>query len=246
MRWEDQFRALGADDLPAQIRVGDRAMRLESTFKHNSVAAVGLYVDGGERVVLKCYRRAPFLGFPLAWTGRLMARHEAAVLCHVEGVPGVPAWRGLHGDTGLLRDYVPGEPLTRRSDVGRQFIVDLFRMLRELHGLGVAYVDLEKAENILVGQDGRPHLIDFQVAYHVPERFLGETFPFRWLRGWLQRADLYHARKHMRRLLGRRIARRRADRLRRKPWPVRVGNLIRTPYGRLRRWALGRNRCRAC
>ena len=229
------MRALGRDELPARISLQGRSYMLRQTFKHNSVSAVGLYEADGDLVVLKCYRRAPALVVPMLWSGRMMAAYEAAVLRRVQDVPGVPRLRGRYGSTGLVRDYVPGTPLTRDSQVDGEFFSRLMATLEELHRRGIAYVDLEKPENILIGEDGRPYLIDFQVAFNVPERYLGGTLPFRWMRRQFQGADLYHARKHMRRLMSARLSRIEIQDLRRKPWIVRASNKLTAPYRRLRR-----------
>ncbi len=225
------LRALGRDELPEQIVLGGRAYSLERRFKHNSVSAVGLYATDGDRVVLKCYRRAPALVVPMKWVGRLMARHEAAMLRRVQDVDGVPGLRGRYGPTGLVRDYVPGRPLTRSSAVDREFFRRLRRLMDELHGRGLAYVDLEKAENILVGEDGRPHLIDFQVA------FGGRS---RWVLRRLQEADDYHIRKHMRRVIKGRLSREEILESKDRPWLVRMSNLMNVPYMTLRKLLTGR------
>jgi hypothetical protein len=238
MAMRHYLRALGRDDLPAQIALGGRTYLLRQTFKHNSVSAVGLYEADGDRVVLKCYRRAPAVVVPMRWAGRLMATHEAAVLRRVQDVPGVPRLRGRYGSTGIVRDYVEGAPLTRDSQVDEEFCSRLMAILEELHRRGIAYVDLEKAENILIGEDGRPHLIDFQVAFNVPDRYLGGTFPMRWVRRHLQGADLYHARKHMRHLMRARLSRKKIQDLRGRPWIVMASNALTAPYRRLRRLLL--------
>lgn len=225
------LKALGREELPERIVLGGRAYALERRFKHNSVSAVGLYAADGDRVVLKCYRRAPALVLPMAWAGRWMARHEAAMLRRVQDVAGVPRLRGRYGPTGLVRDYVPGAPLTRRSPVGREFFRRLRRLMDELHGRGMAYVDLEKAENILVGEDGRPHLIDFQVA------FAGRS---RWLLRRLQEADDYHVRKHMRRVMKPDLSREEILESKERPWLVRVSNMMSAPYMTLRKMLTGK------
>jgi len=240
MEVQHQLRALGRKDLPERIDLEGRELVLQKLFKHTAFAAVGLYCDSARQVVLKCHRAAPVLGLPLAWLGELMARYEAAVLRQVQDIRGVPRLVGMHGRTGLIHEYVPGEPLTRHSEVDMQFCRELFLLVRRIHDRGVAYVDLEKAENVLVGEDGLPYLIDFQVAFHVPERFLGGTFPMRWLRRRLQRADIYHARKHLRRLKRDELSARQRNRLRRKPWSVTLGTSIGTPFKKLRRWILGK------
>ncbi len=232
--------ALGEEGLPPRIEVDGASLALQKTYKHNSVSAVGLYVGGGRKAVLKCYRRRSLRGIPARWFGRLMARHEAAVLRRLQDITGVPRLLGRYGRAGIVRQHVPGRPLTRDAEVPVEFFRDLFRLLHRLHRRGVACVDLEKAENILLGEDGRPYLIDFQVAFYVPGRLLGGSWPVRWLRGQLQGADLYHARKHMRRLWPGQLSPRQQRRLRRRPWLVRLGNMINTPYKKLRRWAVGK------
>ena len=229
------MRALGKANLPASVTVDGRACRLSMTFKHSFVSAVGLYECGADRVVLKCYRSASFCGIPLAWTGRLMAEHEAAMLRRVQDIRGVPGLRGRHGRTGILRDYVPGEALARSTRVGEDFFPDLFRILGQLHERGVAYVDLEKAENVLLGEDGLPHLIDFQLAFFLSDRWGGGTAVGRFIRAQLQQADLYHARKHSRHLVGEELSEQELARARRKPWVVKLCNLIYAPYMALRR-----------
>jgi len=240
MSLKKTLRALGCDGLPAVIELGGRALRLERTFKHDAISAVGLYGHGEERAVMRCYRTAPLFGLPMGWLGNLMARYEAAALGAAQGIRGVPGLLGHWGRTGLVRQYVPGRPLTRDLHLGGAFFRELFHLLRRLHRRGLAYVDLEKPENILLGDDGLPYLIDFQIAFHVPDRFLGGTPALRWLRRQLQRADIYHARKHVSRLMEEELGPRRLARLRRRPRLVKVGNALHAPFKQLRRWVLAR------
>lgn len=240
MRGRHQLRALGKSELPEQIELDGHTLGRRKLFKHTAFAAVGLYANDVRQVVLKCHRAAPLLGLPLAWLGELMARYEAAVLRQVHDIRGVPRLVGMHGRTGLMHEYIPGQPLTRDTEVDMEFCRELFLLVRRLHERGVAYVDLEKAENILVGEDGLPYLFDFQVAFHVPERFLGSTFPARWLRRQLQKADMYHVRKHFRRLKRQDLSPSQRRRLRRKPWFVELGTALSTPFKKFRRWILGK------
>ena len=72
----------------------------------------------------------------------------------------------------------------------------------ELYRRDVAYVDTNKSHNILLGDDGRPHLIDFQISF--APGILRKIPFFGWLAGMLLRrlheADVYHIHKHWRRL----------------------------------------------
>ncbi len=237
---QDQLKALGGDNLPERIELNGHRLHLREVYKHTLLAAVGRYGNSTREVVLKVHRAAPLFGLPLAWLGGLMARYEAAVLRHLQGIRGVPALEGMYGRTGLVHEYIPGGPLRSSREVDAKFCRELFWLLRRMHQRGVAYVDLEKPENILVGEDGLPYLIDFQVALYVPERFLGKTFPVRWLRRQLQKADIYHLRKHVSRLRRSKLTTGQRKRLRQKPWLVNVGTTVSTPFKKFRRWLWGR------
>jgi RIO-like serine/threonine protein kinase len=60
-----------------------------------------------------------------------------------------------------------------------------------VHARRVCHNDLHKEQNVLVGDDGRPYLLDFQLASIHPDD--GRTFSTR------AREDLRHVEKHRRR-----------------------------------------------
>jgi hypothetical protein len=68
-----------------------------------------------------------------------------------------------------------------------------------MHVRGIAYVDLHKRENIIVGDDGRPYLVDFQISFDAT------ILRHRWMPGLhaafdqLCLGDMYHLEKHVRR-----------------------------------------------
>lgn len=191
--------ALGKNDLPSCLTVERAAFRHTKTFKHDFFAATGLYEGPQGKVILKIGRVAPLFGLPLSWIGRLLARHEARLYALTQGVPGVPRFFGMHGKTGIVHEFVEGRPLKKDDAPADDFFPRLSAMLARIHALGAAYVDLEKRENILLGDDGSPHLIDFQISWHVPANRGGETWPLRLVRDMLQASDRYHLLKHWRR-----------------------------------------------
>ena len=110
---------------------------------------------------------------------------------------------------------------------------ELQGLLERVHQRGIAYVDLHKRENILVGTDGRPYLIDFQISQYLPQRGpLGAVLRV------LQRCDDYHLSKHIhrsRRDSGDQPAQGRgADR----PWVIRAHRQIAVPFRTFRRQLL--------
>ncbi len=233
------FRALGAGEPPVEVSIDGRAFTRVEIFKHDSWAATAVYADDrGDRVVCKFNRAQPALGVGLGWLGRRLAVREMRALDRLRDLPNIPAPCGpvrVHGrelPNAAARVFVPGHPLAANEQVGDDFFPELLDLLTAMHRRGIAYVDLHKRENILVGDDGRPYLIDFQISFDA-------THPrVRWLPGirdvfeMLRQSDLYHLAKHVnrhrpdQRLLGLVGAR---------PWWIDAHRAAAMPFRELRR-----------
>jgi hypothetical protein len=111
-----------------------------------------------------------------------------------------------------------------------RFFPMLEALLRRVHQRGIAYVDLHKRENILVGEDGRPYLIDFQISLQLPLRG-----PVGALLRLLQRCDTYHLAKHLRRGKLEQGIRSAAPRDAGRPWIIRLHRRIAVPLRTSRR-----------
>jgi hypothetical protein len=203
MKWRPQsvraLRALGRSEMPERVEAGGAVYTIIDVFKHDFFAATGLYGGPTGRAVLKVGRRADFLGLPMAWAGRFLAGREANIYERLHDLEGVPRFLGRVGRDGLLHEFVPGHPLHKGEAVGDDFFPRLRSLIGRIHAREMAYVDLEKCGNILVGDDGRPYLIDFQISWYWPARRGGRLAPVRWIRQILQTSDLYHLLKHQRR-----------------------------------------------
>jgi RIO-like serine/threonine protein kinase len=105
------------------------------------------------------------------------------------GIDGVPRALKLE-PTQLTRSWIAGTPMhvARPRDPG--YFRAAARLLRRLHAANVIHNDLAKETNWLVTPDGRPALVDFQLAMTLDKR------------GALARAlghdDLRHLLKHKR------------------------------------------------
>ena len=64
----------------------------------------------------------------------------------------------------LMRTWVDGKPLQQATALPENFFDLVEDLVRELHAHGVCHNDLHKEANILVGEDGYPALVDFQLA----------------------------------------------------------------------------------
>jgi RIO-like serine/threonine protein kinase len=126
------------------------------------------------------------------WTrgvARWLARREAIALVAAADVPDVPRLLSWDGHT-LVRSWLEGQPMHQARPTDPAYFVAALRLVRKLHAAGVAHNDLAKEPNWLVLEDGRPGIIDFQLAWAPGRR--GALFRA------LGREDLRHALKHKR------------------------------------------------
>ncbi len=191
------FRALGINSPPSEIEIADRFYAKSVEFKHDSWAATAQYECGGHRVVCKFNRTQSVLGLPCKWVGRLLARRESEFLRQLGDIPGIPRSYALIKTSGkklanaAAHDYVDGNPLSLVFCVDEAFFRELETLLEKIHERNIAYVDLHKPENVLVGTDGKPYLIDFQISIRLPG-----FWPFSSILKMLQASDRYHLMKH--------------------------------------------------
>jgi hypothetical protein len=228
------MRALGKRDLPPTVDVGGKTYRHERTIKHDFWAVTGFYLsNAGERVVLKVSRTEDFAGVPLIWIGRWLCRREMRFYARLGDLPNIPPLLGRVGQTGFLHGYVEGKPLSKDRPVPDGFFAQLVALLDELHRRDIAYVDTNKPENILLGDDGRPHLIDFQISYDLHE--LGDNWLNRRILAQLQNEDAYHILKHKKKLRPDEMTPEELADAERRSWLIKAHRFITRPYFLMRR-----------
>jgi hypothetical protein len=210
------------------LRTPDGTYEFVRVLKADFFSINELYARDGRLHVLK-RSRFRFLGgwllYPLAIG---MSWREYQVYRRVADLPGVPPLGPRAGWDGYFHEFIPGRTLKeirRREPLPDNFFPRLEETLRLIHERRIYYLDLAKSDNVIVGDDGRPYLIDFQIsicfppARSFPGRMLGSLFRF------FQAEDYYHYCKHKRR--------HRRDQLTREEWECSR----RTPFGRFwRRW----------
>lgn len=231
------MRALGKTGLPPEFTLNGTTYRLVRTVKHDFFAGTAFYRDGaGRTVVLKASRIADFAGVPLLWLGRWLCRRELRFYTKLADLPNIPDVLGTVGPTGFVHDFVAGRPLEKHLPVPDGFFDELQDLLSELHRRGLAYVDTNKPQNILLGDDGRPHLIDFQISWDVEEFDLpGLRTLNRWWLRRLQQEDFYHVLKHKRRIRPDEMTPDETERAMRRSALIRLHRFVSKPYFMLRR-----------
>jgi hypothetical protein len=242
------LRALGRAEPPEQVEIDGKQYTLERVVKHDSWAATAFYAGSGLKVVCKFNRQQRIGLMPMRWLGRLLARREANALRRLAGLPGIPAWLGeVRVNDSVLRHavahvFVPGRPLSRYDKLPERAFAELEQLLAEVHKRGMAYVDLHKRENILVGEDGRLYLLDFQICYSLPSWWPGNAWPARIILKLLQRSDRYHLGKHYARcVLGksyREVDDDAGAHVGKRPWWIRLHRGVAQPFRSCRRWLL--------
>ncbi len=228
------MRALGKSDLPRSITVGGRTFQHEVTVKHDFFAATAFYLGvHGERVVLKVGRTIEFAGFPLLWLGRWLCRRELHFYRKLADLPNVPKIVGTVGPTGFVHEFVPGHPLSKDRPVPDDFFDRLNELIDILRQRGIAYVDTNKPQNILLGDDGLPHLIDFQISWD-SERWFNKPLS-RWILRKLNAEDRYHVLKHKKRFKPDALTAVEIEASDRKSWLIRTHRFVTKPYFLIRR-----------
>ncbi len=238
------FRALGKQDPPPVIDVDGKTFQRVEIYKHDSWAATALYQSGEEKIVCKFNRQQSILGLPMRWLGRCLARRESRFYQLFADLPAVPKGCGTISAEGRElphaagHAFVEGRPLRPDDRLPAHFFADLKAQLAKVHERGVAYMDLHKRENIILGRDGRGYLIDFQVSFgiHPKTWFL----PARWLLRLFQSGDRYHMIKHELRHAQNAVDQREKQLSEARPWWIRMHRLIAQPLRSLRRMLLVR------
>jgi len=155
-------------------------------------AFVDLYETSFGNFVVK-RARGPFLWRIL---GEAALRRELAVYRRLRGMPGIPDCLGMLNGKELVLEHITGDSYRyRQHDLDNRdlFFVRLLRTLKDMHAAGVAHGDLKRKDNLLVGPDERPFIIDFGVASikHAPEN-RRNRFYFGWKKQYDYNAWIKH------------------------------------------------------
>jgi len=223
-----------------EFTLAGRTYRLEKTLKQDFFAATGRYTGpDGQRVVLKHYHTEPWLGCPLDWAGRLMADREVRHYRLLQDTGGVPRLLGRVGRSAFVHAWVEGQDLLdRREPPPDDFFDRLEVLVAEMHHRHMAYIDMNKPDNVLVSEDGRPVLIDFQISW-APRLDRGLLRGAkRRLLALFQEADRYHVRKLKRQHRPDLMTPEERAASKQPPWFLRMHRLVGAPLRDLRRKVL--------
>jgi serine/threonine protein kinase len=235
------FRALGKADPPEQVEIDGHSYHRVDILKHDSWAATALYEGPRGMVVAKFNRQQSVFGLPMQWLGRRLARREIRMLQRLEDLANIPDYsgnltiNGVNQRQAVTHDYVAGHPLKRHEPVNDAFFSILQQLIKDIHARDLAYVDLSKRQNIIVGNDDKPYLIDFQISLNLPGWWPANSWPMRRVLCLFQSMDDYHVLKHYRDCRPDLLSPEQLDLERYRPWTIRLGRRIGKPLRETRR-----------
>jgi RIO-like serine/threonine protein kinase len=99
--------------------------------------------------------------------GRFLIWRETKAYRRLKGLKGVPALYGVVGGVALVLEEIQGgslEGLEKKERLPAEFFEALRDLVERVHRRGLCHCDLKRAANVLVGEDGRPYLIDWSAA----------------------------------------------------------------------------------
>lgn len=207
------FRALGDQEPPETVLADGYIYCRAEIYKHDSWAATAHYkLDETAEInpakpayagiVCKFNRYAPIGPIPMKWLGRRLAEREMWFyrklidLDLVTSPVKVKTSDGQDMPNVSAHPFIEGAPFMRDTKVNDKFFDHLLELVEELHSRNIAYVDMNKRENMIIDLDGRPNLVDFQISFS-PQR---ASWVLRWLANLilplLIKSDIYHVHKH--------------------------------------------------
>jgi predicted Ser/Thr protein kinase len=134
----------------------------------------------GRTLMVKDVREKPFI---FRWTlGLWLIRKEWKIYLRLKGIQGIPDGVVRIDRFAFAMEFVEGRPIERQETLAPAFFPDLERMLKEIHGRGVVHLDLRHKGNILVSEEGKPYLIDFNSSISFREKGFLRRFLFPLLR----------------------------------------------------------------
>ncbi len=123
-------------------------------------------LDGQTYMIKDVLRR----NFFLRWTLSLwLIQQEWKIYSRLKGLKGIPQPVARIDRFAFAMEYIPGKAVGRDEMLSPSFFSELERVLLEVHSRGVVHMDLRHKGNILVSEEGKPFLIDFNSSFAFKE-----------------------------------------------------------------------------
>ena len=121
--------------------------------------------EDGVRVIVKDFCLNGFLFRNII--GRFLVWREKKAYERLKGIRGVPRlYRAIDG-LALVIEEIPGKNIESMETVANlpdTFFKDLRILVEAIHEYGLAHCDLKRAPNIILGDDGKPYILDWAAS----------------------------------------------------------------------------------
>jgi hypothetical protein len=119
----------------------------------------------GHRFIIKDFGAKGF--WERAFIGRTVVSRECRAYAALEGLDGLPSRFKQLTPTCLAIEYLEGQDLggVGRGEIGPGVVLQLERIINDLHERGWVHLDLQRRTNILL-VDGKVFVIDLASAFH--------------------------------------------------------------------------------
>ncbi|MFC1531925.1 hypothetical protein ACFL7M_00950 [Thermodesulfobacteriota bacterium] len=121
--------------------------------------------ENGVRAVVKDFCSNGFLYRNII--GRFLVWRESKAYRRLRGIKGVPVLYRTIGGLALIIEEVAGkdiESIGKGAALPRVFFEELRALVERIHERGLAHCDLKRAPNIILGDDGKPYIVDWSTA----------------------------------------------------------------------------------
>lgn len=121
--------------------------------------------DNGVRAVVKDF--SPNRTLYRNIIGRLLVWRESKAYMRLRGLKGVPAFYRSVDGLALILEEIPGrtiEGMENENKLSEEFFEELRNLVERIHERGLAHCDLKRAPNILLGDDGKPYIVDWTAS----------------------------------------------------------------------------------
>jgi RIO-like serine/threonine protein kinase len=101
------------------------------------------------------------------FAGRFLVWREKKAYQRLQGIPGVPVLYGTMKGPALVMEKIQGKSLNAVHQAGgihRGFYTELVSRLDAIHNAGLAHCDLKREPNIIMGDDGKPYIVDWSAS----------------------------------------------------------------------------------
>lgn len=101
--------------------------------------------------------------------GPILIRREYGALVKLSGAKGVPQIESKIDKCAIAMEHISHKTLGEipEDSIGNDFYYELAKIVDEIHKRGVAHCDLRSRGNVLVGEDGKPYVVDFAACVYL-------------------------------------------------------------------------------